>query len=177
MKSKFLPLLQNRISRPGLDTRTPHHHSWHLLNAIFMGLVGWWFANTFLSIPDQSSWGETVGLVTSAKLVQVKTGKFNQRDSLKPEIQYKYSVDGKEYTSTQVQVGGTDGTPENVVDKYKSKKVTVFFDPQKPSEAALEKGYNSTSYKQLIFLITVMGIGILFELIKFFRREPEFSRN
>lgn len=177
MKRHNLPLLGKPIARPGFDPEPQkHHYAWHLLNSLLISAAALICGFTVFTAPDQKNWSQTQGQVTETKLVHVKTGKFKQIDSVNPEVHYEYSVGGKKFKSTQIKCGGTDGAAESVLEKYKNKKVTVFFDPKKPSEAVLEQGYNPTAYGQLIFLTVAASIGVIYELMKFFRKEPELGR-
>lgn len=87
------------------------------------------------------SWPTTMGRVLSSKVSQ------NNNDvkyGVTPEVTYTYEVDGKKHKSESILRGGISSRgrkySEEVVARYpKGAEVTVYYNPQNPSEACLER--------------------------------------
>jgi len=77
-------------------------------------------------------------------------------------INYEYQVDGKAYTSNRIGFAGQSGVQSSaLVNKYpKGKSVSVFYCPNNPEEAVLEKGGKKADY----FFPVFGGFIILFGL-------------
>ena len=78
-----------------------------------------------------------------------QSGGYNQRTSFFPNISYRYEVNGKEYVNDQyaqrASLVNRRSLVERTVKKYPvGSKVTVFYDPQDPQVAYLEKGYGAS---------------------------------
>lgn len=92
------------------------------------------------------------------------SGTWEGEESTHLELEYRYTVDGKTYTSTNVCPGIGDGDcygpPEEVAARYEEgESVTAYVDPDDPSRAFLiEKG---TPYP--LYLMT--GAGAFFTLL------------
>lgn len=94
-------------------------------------------------------WGWKI-LVTSRKIGQwptiegriVKSETNGRGDHLLPEIEFSYAVDNKPYTQRFDFPPDVDPMPElsaSYVEKYPlGKKVTVYYNPENPSDATLE---------------------------------------
>ena len=85
------------------------------------------------------SWHSTTGRVVKSR-VEVRGG---DNTSVSPMIRYEYTVNGQPYQSTRFRVGmlvlkGNDAY--EIVDRYpEGASVTVYYDPQNPAEATLER--------------------------------------
>jgi hypothetical protein len=113
--------------------------------------VGYYFQRRTESI---EKWPSTYGKVISAEIKEVistrrTSGKnVNQESkttvSYYPSIKYEYYASGKKHISDQISIS-VDGrsSPEYIqpiLDKYKpGSKVRVFYDPENPDDAVLEK--------------------------------------
>jgi hypothetical protein len=108
-----------------------------LMNAIFLGIL----LSTQRKMNAVQSWSTTMGTVTSSYLERRRSS--NNRGSTDyPVVQYSYQVGGQAYQSTRIapgmEVGGTGAG--RVVERYPAgAQVVVFYDPQNPSDAVLER--------------------------------------
>lgn len=92
------------------------------------------------------TWPSTAGEVVSSELRSFREWKENvERTLYRPGVIYRYTVAGREYTSDRYSLGADTawGTPE-VVQKLLERfpvggAVTVFYNPQAPAEAVLER--------------------------------------
>ena len=103
---------------------------------------------------DASQWPSVNGTVVSARLVS--HGSIRYRADF-PEISYSYEVGGKVYKSKHIAAGGEMGGvgAQGVLDRYPvASQVTVFYDPQNPKKAVLEKKSVTQKWLWVILIFT-----------------------
>jgi hypothetical protein len=90
-----------------------------------------------------AGWAQTVGTVLSAT---VKIRRLGQIRAEIPMVIYSYEVDGRPYQSYRVRAGDDTGqipvvnTASVTLDRYPvGSNVTVYYDPDDPANAALER--------------------------------------
>jgi hypothetical protein len=81
-----------------------------------------------------------------------------------PEVRYLYRVLGSEYEGTKITFGPTSGNTQSramqAISKYpKGSTVTVYYDPEQPSKAVLER---TLSKSLLVSGVIFIAIGIFF---------------
>jgi hypothetical protein len=81
-----------------------------------------------------------------------------------PEVRYGYQVMGSEYQGDKIafgpKTGGARGKAMKVLSKYpKGGTVTVFYDPEKPSVAVLERNISKAF---LVYGVILIAMGIFF---------------
>jgi hypothetical protein len=110
------------------------------------------------------SWPATEGTVVSSELAE--TG-FSTDEGWYPHVLYRYSVDGKDYVSDDVEVigvanGSTDYYARRVIERYPvGAQVEVHYAPDSPAVALLESGMpNNDIFTSLLFLGGAAG-GVL----------------
>jgi len=113
--------------------------------AIFGGL-GWYIyrrskESTAMRQASQS-WSQTQGVVILSR-VEVSGGEIT---SVTPRVVYQYDVNGQRYQSEQIRAGDrfmqmtSSRSAYDTIDRYPvGTQVTVFYNPQNPTEAALER--------------------------------------
>ena len=106
-----------------------------ILNVIFLAIL--FFMRRRMAVVSQ--WPSTMGTVVNSYLERRSSsdGSTNY-----PVVQYSYQVGGQMYQSSKLapgpEVGGTGAG--KVVARYPAgAQVLVFYDPQKPSDAVLER--------------------------------------
>jgi hypothetical protein len=111
------------------------------------------------------SWPTTTGVVVSSEVVE--TGFFTD-EGWYPRVSYRYSVDGKNYVSTDVEVvgvanGNADYYARRVVERYSvGEQVEVHYAPDNPAVALLESGVpDNDVFISSLFLAGVVG-GVVF---------------
>ncbi len=117
-----------------------------------------WYNNA----KETEKWPTVEGVVVSAT---VNTHESDGSTMYKPVITYKYSVNGKEYTSPKLSFSDYSSSNSDyayeTVNKYpKGTKVTVFYNPEKPYKAVLEPGVG-------LFVYMPLGLGAVFALVGF----------
>ena len=133
---------------------------WCGLTGVFVGFVA---DAIYKSYDAQKRFVSTQGEVIAAK---VKTNSDSDGDdTYEPLIKYSYVVDGRDYTSMRYAYGtfSTDnrGNASQIVkDHPPGRKITVWYDPRKPSEAALSIETPSMYYFLLLFLQPFILVGI-----------------
>ncbi len=93
------------------------------------------------------SWPSTVGRITAAEVKQSVSRDDDDREhyAYYPSVEYEYQVAGQTYTGKRIAFGGTVATsnPNQAaaqLDRYPvGGEVTVYYNPEKPSEAVLER--------------------------------------
>lgn len=111
-------------------------------------VIGWLFAKKSKEANEANraalNWHETIGRVVKSR-VEVSGGEFT---SVTPRVIYEYEVNGQIYKSSLLRAGdkflviqtGGSRTAYDIVDKYpEGAIVTVYYNPQNPSEAVLER--------------------------------------
>jgi hypothetical protein len=106
-----------------------------VLNAIFLGII--FFMRRKMATVSQ--WPSTMGTVISSYLERRNSGDGSANY---PVVQYSYQVGGQTFQSSKLapgpEVGGTGAG--KVVARYPAgAQVMVFYHPQNPSEAILER--------------------------------------
>jgi hypothetical protein len=106
-----------------------------LLNVIFLGII--FFMRQKMTAVSQ--WPSTMGSVVMSRIDR-RSSSDGYTDY--PYVQYSYQIGGQTYQSTKLapgpDVGGTGAG--KVVAKYPAgAQVMVFYDPQNPAEAVLER--------------------------------------
>lgn len=108
-----------------------------LLNAVFLGII--FFIRRRMAAVNH--WSSALGTVLMSMLESRRSSDDHGYVNY-PVVHYSYQVGGQAYQSTKIapgpEVGGTGA--EKVVARYPSgAQVMVFYNPQNPSEAVLEK--------------------------------------
>lgn len=127
------------------------------------------FAAIFFKLPmaiASVGWPTTEGVVVLSEVGEGGSGQYTE--GWWPRVSYRYSVNGREYTSDSVEVedvgnGNTDRFAWQVVQRYPAgKHVKVYYDPRDPSIAVLEPGIpNNEGGLWSILTLGVIGIGSL----------------
>ncbi len=152
-----------------------------LLAILFGGMFTFVFGGTGLfllsryrtarrEVSESTSWNAAPGRITFSTvsdIVPAHSMSEGLDDSHRAIVEYVYTVNGIEYTGRRIAftAGGTSsGTrreADTIVQRYhKNAPVTVYFDPQNPSEAVLEKTVGSNSGFLVIIIITLM-LGVI----------------
>ena len=122
-----------------------------LMNAIFLGIL----VSTQRKMNAVQSWSTTMGTVTSSYLERRRSSN-NSGSTNYPVVHYTYQVGGQAYQSSKIapgmEVGGTGAG--KVVERYPmGAQVMVFYDPQKPSDAVLERKAHAQWILWLVLVI------------------------
>ncbi len=125
-----------------------------VLNAIFLGVISFMRAR----MAAVSRWHSTIGAVVNSHLERRSSddGSTNY-----PVVQYSYQVSGQTYQSAKLapgpEVGGTGAG--RVVARYPvGAQVVVFYDPQNPSDAVLER--KAPALWVMVFLLVVFDLAL-----------------
>ena len=113
------------------------------------------------------SWPSISGEIVQAEVRTSTThdDEGNVEYSYYPSVTYAYSVEGKPYSSSQIAFGGTIGYNQRAKAEAKlndypvGKPVTVYYNPEKPSEAVLERQASGARWLSVIGGI-LMTIGL-----------------
>ena len=107
-----------------------------ILNAVFLGII--FFMRRKMAAVSQ--WPSTMGTVKMSAIEQRSSSEGGYTDY--PVVQYSYQVGGQAYQSYKLapgpEVGGSGA--RKVVERYPAgAQVMVFYNPENPSEAVLER--------------------------------------
>lgn len=107
-----------------------------ILNAIFLGVI--FFMRRKMAAVSQ--WPSTMGTVMMSTIEQRSSSEGGYTDY--PVVQYSYQVSGQAFQSYKLapgpEVGGTGAG--KIVTRYpQGAQVMVFYNPENPSEAVLER--------------------------------------
>jgi Protein of unknown function (DUF3592) len=113
---------------------------------------------------ESVTWQSTTGTVISSKLIMV--GKYKTETAA--QIRYQYMVNGQEYVSERVGFTPdgtiyTYGEGWRYISKYVvNQSVTVFYKPDDPREATLNKGLRrGDNFTFICLTILMSSIGII----------------
>ncbi len=120
---------------------------------------------TFHKSNQAANWLTTIGTITTSEVIRSTGGKL----SFSAHVVYQYSAQGGNHVSTRVSIAelmGIIDTGQNQamakVKKYPiNSTVTVYYDPQNPQRAVLEKGGDAS-------LFYLGGVFLVFALIIWF---------
>lgn len=107
-----------------------------ILNAVFLGII--FFMRRKMAAVSQ--WPSTMGAVNASYLERRSSSEGGSTNY--PVVQYSYQIGGQLYQGAKLapgpEVGGTGAG--KVVERYPAgAQVMVFYNPQNPSEAVLER--------------------------------------
>lgn len=136
-----------------------------MLYELIGGLIGvpfilfWYFLRRRAA--RSQNWPSASGRVVESKLVSFKDSDGNS--SMEAQLRYTYEVAGAVLTGSTVAIAG-GGRPSKIVEKYPvGTAVQVFYDPNKPSMAVLERGgagLNSLLVVGIAVIVLTVGFGI-----------------
>ncbi|MDF2120224.1 DUF3592 domain-containing protein [Roseiarcaceae bacterium H3SJ34-1] len=127
-------------------------------------IVKWW------QVRAASHWLPTPGKIVSARVVaravESMSGDSQTQGGSEirnfPEIEFDYEVNGKKFHGTRYSIQENLGNfeiPETMARFPKGAKVTVFYDPQDPGKAVIERSMPEGAFKFMIYLSAGMLIG------------------
>lgn len=132
-----------------------------IFDAIFLGIIFF----TRRKVAQAASWPATLGAVTLSTL-QMRHS--SDGSTPYPVVHYAYQVMGQPYQGSKVRPGpdvGGSGA-RKVVDRYPvGAQVMVYYNPEKPSEALLERG--TPGFIKLFWIILIAldiflcGLGVV----------------
>jgi len=120
---------------------------------------------TFVEAPNalnSNQWPEVKGQVTEHKIIERKrTKKTGEQITVySAKIDYQYIVNGQEYQSNQIRLA--DRHKKNITQMLNTtyaigSPVTVYYNPQNPSNAVLQKGLTTGHILTGLFLLMSIG--------------------
>lgn len=83
-----------------------------------------------------------------------------------PRIKYTYVVNGTEYENSRgvhslLEEWGSKEWAEEVLRRFASGAVVVFFDPRNPARSVLQPGVNRSYYAMLIICVLLFALGLV----------------
>jgi hypothetical protein len=166
-------------------------YKWFFVSLVLLTICGSLFAawrQGIVCILEESRAFANYKIVTaeviSSKINKYPSPKSHRRYYYEPIVEYRYSVDGKEYVSNRVAVLTRHGHnwSHTIVERYaKGKEVQAYYDPQNPSEAFLLREYYFGPYGNALIIMPLlvcgicMGIWVWTEWFK--RRKPIAADN
>jgi hypothetical protein len=121
------------------------------MNGIFLGII----LSTQRKMNAIQGWSSTMGTVNNSYLERRRSSKGGSVNY--PVVQYSYQVGGQPYHGSKIApgmaVGGTGAG--RVVERYPvGAQVMVFYDPQNPSDAVLERKAHAQWVMWLVLAVT-----------------------
>ena len=125
-----------------------------------------------LKVQESTSWETVVGEISKAELL-TRAG-IDERNRYVPSIHYRYQVGDQSFEGDQIAIGGDYqfkflSQAEDKLRHYLSgSEVTVFYNPENPAEAVLEREVASTQGGLIVgILLTVLMLCLLCPLVYF----------
>ena len=130
-----------------------------IFDAIFLGIIFF----TRRKVTQAASWPSTLGTVTSSRIEMRSSNEGGSTPY--PVVNYSYQVMGQSYPGSKVMPGpdvGGSGA-RKVVERYPAgAQVMVYYNPEKPSEALLER--STPGFIKLLWIILIILDLFLFGL-------------
>ena len=117
------------------------------------------------------SWPNVPGTVIESEMDQYEDEEDGRM--YRAIVVYRYSLDGGEFESDRISLGGNFSTSDRTfifetLKKYPvDQQVTVFYNPASPAESALEPGTSTGGYIVYGLGLGFLGLGCLLILIMF----------
>lgn len=139
---------------------------------VYLLLILGAFYFTFSVVPkaiNSNDWPQAQGQVTNSEVVQrSRTHRSGKRITVySAKIQYQYNVNDNLFTNYQLKWADRNGPAQAQQDMNKhyptGANITVFYNPEKPSESVLQKGLSLDYMLVGLFLlvsIAVMGYAL-----------------
>jgi len=140
-----------------------------IFDAIFLGIIFF----TQRKVAQASSWPSTMGTILMSMVQWRSSGSSSTSGANYPVVMYSYQATGQVYQGNKVapgpEVGGMGAN--KVVARYPmGTQVMVYYNPENPSEALLERGTPSIVKVLWISLVAadvfMCGLGAALVLIK-----------
>lgn len=136
-----------------------------MLVALLLGGIGWFQAR---GVRTAQTWSTTDGEVLEATVEKyLHSTRDGTMTAYRPHITYGYRVGGREYVGERLNFGSgvhssIRGFAENKVKQFPTgSKVRVYYDPQNPNEATLERSSPSTRlYYVIAGILLVIALGL-----------------
>jgi hypothetical protein len=137
-----------------------------------VGVYALYQADRARRLADEShGWASTLGTVVASRLGQsTNYGQDGPTVSYYPVIKYEYTIGGQSFAGEKITFGPTETAARSakagqVLDAYPvDKQVTVYYDPNNPSDAVLERraGGGATGWiVGIVFLVAGLCFGCL----------------
>jgi hypothetical protein len=124
---------------------------WSSITLVFDGFLAW---SAYCQIRAQN-YAATTGVVTHSAVERQSDSEGSNTYS--PNIKYKYAVAGKEYSGNRYRFGqdsSNDHSAQRIVTEHPvGKQVSVYYDPDRPSEALLRPGLEGSDLFMAMFLL------------------------
>ena len=145
---------------PAKRLRNSRILAWVGMVVLLMGLgSGAWGAWEIGSGLASAAWPGVPGRITESSVVTVPGVHAETRHAI---IRYEYRVGGRSYVGKRVSFRG-GAAPERFVSKYRAgSRVTVYHEPEDPSNAALEVGMDGGDVVRIAAIAGFLpGMGLL----------------
>jgi hypothetical protein len=141
------------------------------LTLLFLGAIVLLLSTVIFELPKSIAslaWPTTEGVVLSSD-IHLMTGWSEDSEGWAPSVSYRYSVNGREYVSGNIEIqdvgnGNTDYLAYQVIQRYPvGERVKIYYNPGDPTIAVLEPGIpdNEPLWVLLITTATVTGAILL----------------
>ena len=114
---------------------------------------------------ESKAWPATAGEITQAYIRESQTRDSDgyMTTSYYPEVRYLYDARGVAYTGEQISFGGAIGGSHQkaaeIVAQYPvGKNLTVYYNPNNPAEAVIERRIGSKLFLIIGAIFTVIGV-------------------
>jgi len=118
------------------------------------------------------SWPSTVGKVIESRVVEShSTSDGDTTTTYKPYVKYEYQVVGETFTSDKLSIGPAVSTSNYRKSQEKVNRMpvgstlTVFYNPDDPTDAVLEQRSNTTVMLILGIVFTVIGLCVILPIV------------
>ena len=141
------------------------------LNSLFLGIAVLVFGAMILNLPEviaSANWPAIEGVIIFSEVHEGCCGEYHE--GWWPSVSYRYSVDGREYISDNIEVtdfsiGNIGYFARQVIQRYPvGECVKVYYNPENPAIAVLEPGVPDNDggiWLILMFAVICMGVVLL----------------
>jgi hypothetical protein len=136
---------------------------------------------SYQSAQESSGWPTSPGVVLSSS---VDSHRSDDSTTYQAEVLYEYEVSGEKYSSNRIGYGdistGSPAPAQDLVNQYPSgESVTVYVDPEDPSQSVLQPGVRGGTYflPGMGLLFTLIGLILYAVLPRMFRNQDSVERD
>ncbi len=115
-------------------------------------------------------WAKTIGKILNVK-VEERSIKGRNRKLYQIVVSYEYVVNGKQHQSQQLFAGDNGVANSRVLTEQRLRNyqpkadINIYYNPDKPKEALIEREIDSTTYSLLAIGSVLLLVGLVFGLL------------
>lgn len=142
--------------------------AWGAMLLLLSLVAGYVCTTLFLAANVSAGWPTTVGVVQEAEVVAVSRGMSAR---YRPQVRYRYVVEGREYEGTQISRSDAEGSRSADAMRQlqgiaPGQEVRVSYDPANPARSLLRPGAGAAQYAMLALPVLLLATGVAMLVVR-----------